>query len=44
MNRNANTKFSKAAPDIDIKRSRFHIPHHQAKLPAQRWEREFRHS
>ena len=27
MNRNANTKFSKAAPDIDIKRSRFHIPH-----------------
>ena len=27
MNRNTNTKFSKAAPDIDIQRSRFHIPH-----------------
>lgn len=27
MNRNTNIKFSKAAPDIDIQRSRFHIPH-----------------
>lgn len=35
MNRNTNTKFSKAAPDIDIQRSRFHIPHtHKTTLNA----------